>query len=317
MRIAIFGTGGAGGYFGAQLARAREEVVFIARGAHLEAIRAQGLHVETSRGPILIHPAQATDDPAQVGVVDAVILGVKAWQVPDAARAIQPMIGPGTFVVPLQNGVEAPWQLAEVLGEAHVLGGLCATMSWVIGPGRIRSLGDAHFVKFGELDGRPSERVGRLREAFERAGVTVKVPPDIRMALWEKLLFVVSFGGVGAVTGAPIGVIRTLPETRRMIERCMVEILAVARAHNVALPDGTVERSMAFVDSLAPSGTTSLQRDIGDGKPSELEAWNGAVVRLGRQVGVATPTHEFLYHSLLPREMRARGQTWGEAQSSD
>jgi len=309
MRIAIFGTGGVGGYFGAQLARGGEEVVFVARGAHLQAIRAHGLLVETSQGPIAVHPARATDDPAQVGAVDAVILGVKAWQVPEAARAIQPMIGPETFVVPLQNGVEAPWQLVEALGEDHVLGGLCATMSWVVGPGRIRSLGDAHFIKFGELDGRQSERVGRLRQAFERAGVTVNVPADIRMALWEKLLFVVSFGGVGAVTGAPIGVIRALPETRRMLERCMVEILAVARAHQVALPDGTVERSMAFVDSLAPSGTTSLQRDVGDGKPSELEAWNGAVVRLGRQVGVATPTHEFLYHSLLPREMRARGET--------
>ena len=308
MRIAIYGTGGVGGYFGAQLANAGEQVVFLARGAHLAAIRSHGLHIETSRGSLLIHPANATDDPSQVGVVDAVILGVKAWQVPEAARAIRPLIGPETFVVPMQNGVEAPWQLAEALGEAHVLGGLCATMSWVVGPGRIRSLGDAHFVKFGELDGRPSERVERLRAAFERAGVVVKVPFDIRAALWEKLLFVVSFGGVGAVTGAPIGVIRALPETRRMLERCMEEIFAVARAHDVALSEGAVERSMGFVDSLAPGGTTSLQRDIGDGKPSELEAWNGAVVRLGRQVGVATPTHEFLYHSLLPREMRARGE---------
>ena len=136
----------------------------------------------------------------------------------------------------------------------------------------------------------------------------VEVPSDIQVSLWEKFLFVVSFGGVGAVTRAPIGVIRTLPETRRLLEECLREIFAVARARQVALSDGSVEKSMAFLDSLAPSGTTSLQRDIADGKPSELEAWNGAVVRLGREVGVTTPIHEFIYYSLLPLELRARGK---------
>jgi len=308
MRIAIFGTGGAGGYFGAQLARAGQDVIFIARGEHLQAIHTQGLRVETSKGEIVIHPAQATDDPAQVGVVDSVIVGVKTWQVTDAARAMQPMIGPETFVVPLQNGVEAPSQLAGVLGVEHVLGGLCGTMSWIVGPGHIRSIGEAHFIKFGELDKRPSERAEQLRQAFERAGVKVEVPSDIHVALWEKLLFVVSFGGVGAVTRAPIGVIRTLPETRWQLEQCMREIFAVAHARQIALSDGIIKKSMMFIDSLAPSGTTSLQRDIAEGKPSELEAWNGAVVRLGLGVGVATPLHEFIYHTLLPLELRARGK---------
>jgi 2-dehydropantoate 2-reductase len=308
MRIAIFGTGGAGGHFGAELASGGEEVVFIARGAHLQAIRTQGLRVETPKGEIRIHPAQASDDPAQVGVVDAVIVGVKAWQVTEAARAIRPMVGPQTFVVPLQNGVEAPAQLSAVLGAAHVLGGLCATISWVAGPGHIRSLGAMHFIKFGELDNRPSERSKGLRQAFERAGVRAEIPADIHAALWEKFLFVASWGGLGAVTRAPIGVIRALPETRRMLEGCMREIHAVARARQVALPDGVVERSIAFLDSLAPSGTTSLQRDIADGKPSELEAWNGSVVRLGQAAGVATPLHEFIADCLLPLEMRARGQ---------
>jgi 2-dehydropantoate 2-reductase len=308
MRIAIFGVGGAGGYFGAQLARAGEDVIFIARGEHLKAIRRQGLRVETPKGEIVIQPAQAADDPAQVGVVDSVIVGVKAWQVTDAARAMQPMIGPETFVVPLQNGVEAPSQLERVLGADHVLGGLCGTMSWMVGPGHIRSIGEAHFIKFGELDKRPSGRAEQLRQAFERAGVKVEVPSDIHVALWEKFLFVVSFGGVGAVTRAPIGVIRTLPETRWQLEQCMREIFVVARARQIALSDDIIEKSMMFLDSLAPSGTTSLQRDIADGKPSELEAWNGSVVRLGREVGVATPIHEFIYHTLLPLELRARGK---------
>jgi 2-dehydropantoate 2-reductase len=308
MPIAIFGAGGAGGYFGAQLARAGEEVIFIARKEHLQAIRTYGLRVETSKGKIVIQPAQASDNPVQVGVVDAVILGVKAWQVTEAARIMKPMIGPETFVVPLQNGVEASSQLAVILGAKHVLDGLCGTMSWIVGPGHIRSIGEVHFIKFGELDKRPSERTEQLRKAFERAGVKVEVPSDIHVALWEKFLFVVSFGGVGAVTRAPIGVIRTLTETRRLLEQCMHEIFEVARARQIALSDGIVEKTMMFLDSLAPSGTTSLQRDIADGKPSELDAWNGAVVRLGQEVGITTPLHSFIYNSLLPLELQARGQ---------
>jgi 2-dehydropantoate 2-reductase len=311
MRIAVFGTGGAGGYFGAQLARAGEDVTFIARGEHLQAIREHGLTIETPKGKIVIRPARATDDPAQVGVVDVVLVGVKSWQVLDAAHAMRPLIGPATFAVPLQNGVEAASQLASVLGVDHVLGGLCGTLSWVSGPGRIRSIGDVHFVKIGELDSRPSERAERLRAAFERAGVTVEIPSDMRQALWAKFLFVVSLGGVGAVARAPVGVIRAVPETRQMLTRCMQEILAFARARQVPLADTIVADTMAFVDSLAPDGSTSLQRDIAEGKPSELEAWNGAVVRLGREARVSTPLHEFIYHSLLPRELRARGQRVG------
>jgi 2-dehydropantoate 2-reductase len=308
MRIAIFGTGGAGGYFGAQLARAGEDVTFIARGEHLQAILKHGLIVETPKGGIVIQPAQATDDPAQVGVVDVVLVGVKSWQVLEAAHAIRPLIGPSTFAVPLANGVEAASQLASVLGSDHVLGGLCGTLSWLIGPGRIRSIGEVHFVKIGELDNRASERAERLRAAFERAGVNVEVPSDMRQALWGKFLFVVSLGGVGAVARAPVGVIRTVPESRQMLTQCMQEILAVARARQVPLADAIVADTLAFVDSLAPDGTTSLQRDIVEGKPSELEAWNGAVVRLGREADVPTPLHEFIYHTLLPQELRARGQ---------
>ena len=309
MRVAIFGTGGAGGYFGAQLARAGEDVTFIARGEHLQAIRAHGLTVETPHGEIVIQPARATDDPSQAGVADVVLVGVKSWQVVEAAHAMRPLIGPETFAVPLQNGVEAAAQLAEVLGANHVVGGVCGTLSWVIAPGRIRSIGDVHFVKLGELDNRVSERCERLRAAFERAGVNVEIPADIRQALWGKFLFVVSLGGVGAVTRVPVGVIRTVPETRQMLIRCMQEILAVARARDVPLADEIVADRLAFIDSLAPDGTTSLQRDIVEGKPSELEAWNGAVVRLGREAGVPTPLHEFIYHSLLPQELSARAET--------
>jgi 2-dehydropantoate 2-reductase len=307
MRIIVFGTGGAGGFFGAQLARAGEDVTFIARGEHLRAIRANGLRLETPAGEIVISPAQATDDPTEITGVEVVLLGVKAWQVREAARMMRPAIGPETFVVPLQNGVDAASELATVLGSGHILAGLCGTFSRVTAPGRIRSVGSANFIKFAELDNRPSDRAIRLREAFRKAGVAVEIPSDVHKALWEKFLTVTSVGGVGAVTRAAIGVTRAMPETRRLLEQCMNEVFAVARSRGIALADAIVADSMAFIDTLAADGTTSLQRDIIDGKPSELEYWNGAVARLAREQGVAAPTHDFIYHALLPQEQRARG----------
>src|SRR5262245_20795215 len=224
MRIAVFGVGGAGGYFGARLAQAGEDVIFIARGPHLQAIREHGLRLETATGPFSVRPTLATDDPRQVGHVDVVLLGVKAWQVTEAARAIQPMIGPDTFVLPMQNGVEAPAQIAAILGAEHVVGGLCGTVSFVVCPGQIRSVGDVHFIKSGELLKQSSDRTDRLRQAFVRANVTVEVPTDIQVALWEKFLFVVAWGAVGAVTRATVGVLRGVPETRRLLEEGMREI---------------------------------------------------------------------------------------------
>jgi 2-dehydropantoate 2-reductase len=306
MRIAVFGTGAVGGYFGGRLAQAGEKVVFIARGEQLRALRDHGLRVDSPKGDFAVRPVQATDDPAQVGTVDAVLVGVKAWQVPEAARAMRPLVGPATFVVPLQNGVEAPDRLAAVLGAEHVLGGLCRIVSQLVEPGHVRHAGLEPYVALGELDNRRSERAERLRGAFARAGVKAEIPPDIHVAMWEKFLFIASFSGVGAVTRAPAGVLRSLPETRSMLEQAMHEVLAVARARGIALPEESIPRTMALIDGLPPNGTASMQRDIIQGRPSELESQNGAVVRLGQEVGVATPLHAFIYHSLLPLELRAR-----------
>ena len=308
MRILIYGAGGAGGFFGAQLARAGEEVIFLARGAHLQAIKRDGLRIDMPEGEIVIQPAQATDNPADAGKVDVVILGVKAWQVREAAEAMRPVIGPDTFVVPLQNGVDAPAELAAVLGAEHVAGGTCATISWLTAPGRIRSVMSSNFIRFGELDNRPSERVVRLKDAFKRSGTNVEVPADIQRALWSKFLVVTAFGGVGAVTRAPIGVTRSLPETRRMLEQCMEEVLAVAQARRVAMFDNAVAESMSVLDSIGGNATASLQRDIADGRPTELDYWNGAVVRLGREAEVPTPTHSFIVRSLLPLHLQAVGK---------
>ena len=309
MRIAVFGTGGIGGYFGGRLAQAGEDVVFIARGEHLKAMRTNGLRVDSVKGDFVIKPVQATDDPKQVGIVDMVLVGVKAWQVPEAAQAMRSMVGPHTFVLPLQNGVEAPSQLAAVLGAEHVLGGLCGLMVFIAGPGHIRHAAVDPFIGFGELDNRPSERVETLSQVFSKAqGIRLENPPDIHVGLWRKFLFVTASTGVGAVTQAPMGIYRSQPGTRKMLEQVAEEICHVARARKIALPQDVVSMGMALIDSLPPEGTTSIQRDIMNGRPSELESLNGAVVRLGKEMGVETPVNAFIYYSLLPMEMRARGQ---------
>lgn len=308
MRIAVFGTGGVGGYFGGRLAQAGEEVVFIARGDHLRAMLADGLRVESVRGDFWLKPVEATDDPASVRQVDAVLVCVKAWQVPAAAQALRPLIGPHSFVVPFQNGVEAPLQLAATLGKEHVLGGLCRISSFVAGPGHIRHVGIEPSVAFGEMDRRRSQRAGQLLAAFERAGVTAEVPEDIHVAMWEKFLFIASISGVGAVTRAPAGAMRAVPETRLLLQQAMEEVVSLARALAVELPGAVVERTMNFIDGLPEGTLASMQRDIIAGLPSELDAQNGAILRLGRERGVPTPTHTFIYSSLLPQELRARGE---------
>lgn len=309
MRVAIFGTGGVGGYFGGRLAEAGEDVIFIARGEHLQKMQRNGLRVDSVAGDFLIDPVQATDDPAQAGQVDVILVGVKAWQVPAAAVAMQPLVGPDTFVVPLQNGVEAPGQLAAVLGKERVLGGFCRVMSFIEAPGHIRHAGIDPYIAFGELDNRTSDRAQRLQHAFSQTkGVTAEIPADIHAAMWRKFLFIASISGVGAVTRAPADVMRTVPETRRLLEQAMEEVVALAQARDVALTDADVSQSMATVDNIPAGGTASMQRDILEGRPSELESQNGAVVRLAQEAGVAVPLHTFLYGALLPLEQRARGE---------
>ena len=308
MRIAIFGVGGIGAYFGWRLARSGEEVVFVARGENLRTLSSRGLTVETPEGTSVLHPLRAIGDPSEAGHVDAVILGVKSWQVTEAAEAIRPMIGPETCVVPLQNGLEAPVILSKTIGPGHVLGGLCHIVVSIVGPGHIRHAAAEPHVAFGELNNEPSERTLRLHEAFSRAGVKCTIPPDIDLAMWEKFLLIASFSAVAAVTRAPAGVIRSLPETRRMLEESMEEIVAVARARGVNLTRDNIGFAMAFIDGLTPEATASMQRDIMAGRPSELGEQAGAVVRLGLEAGQATPINSAMYWSLLPQELRSRGK---------
>lgn len=307
LTIAVFGTGATGGYFGGRLAEAGEDVRFVARGAHLAALREHGLAVQSVAGDFRVHPVRAAADPAELGPVDVVLVAVKAWQVPEAAEAMRPLVGERTFIVPLQNGIEAPGQLAAVLGAERVLGGFCSILASLDGPGRIRHMGVVPYVAFGELDGSTSPRAEVLRAAFARTrGVTVEVPADIRAAMWNKFLFIAALSGVGAVSRVPAGVIRSLPETRELLRQALEEIYSVALRSGVALPADAVARTLEFIDGLPPDGTASMQRDVLAGRPSELEAQVGAVVRLGERLEVEVPVHRTIYAALLPQERRAR-----------
>ena len=308
MRIAIFGAGGIGGYLGGRLTQAGEEVVLIARGEHLQAIRDRGLKVDSIKGDFVARPSLVTSDPKNVGFVDVIILGVKSWQVVDAAEAMRPMIGPNTFVVPMQNGVEAPGQLSSVLGENAVVVGLGGLISYIGGPGHIVHQGGDPFVSFGESDDSTTERTHRLLEAFQNAGVNANIPDNVHAALWGKLAFMAANSGVGAITRVPSGQWRNLDGSWDMAQRVVQEVLAVAVEKGIEMPTDAFSSAISRLQGSPPDGTSSMQRDLMDGKPSELEVQNGGVVRLGLEVGVPTPVNSLIYHSLLPQEIRARGE---------
>jgi len=308
MRIAVFGTGAVGGYFGARLAQAGHDIVFIARGEHLRTIKSSGLRVDSLAGDFVLNRAQATDQPADVGPVEAVLVGVKTWQIVDAAKQIRSLLAQDTMVVPLQNGVDAIDELSTTLGKHHVVGGLCKLIAWQVGHGHICHGGADPVLTFGELDNVATDRIKKFHNAFVNVqGVDANIANNIYAELWTKFMLIAGWSGMGAITRSPVGVFRSQPETRPMLERILDEVYAVACARNISLPANSVEACLRVFDSLPASGTASMQRDIMDGLPSELDYQNGAVVRLGQEVGVPTPVNDFIYSSLLPMERRARG----------
>jgi 2-dehydropantoate 2-reductase len=307
LKIAIYGAGGLGGYYGTRLACAGNDVAFIARGAHLQAIRERGLQVYSPLGDMHLPAPPATDDPADIGPVDLVVVAVKTWQIPEVAAAMGPLLGPDTVVLPFLNGVEASDELAAVIGSERVLGGLSKVFSKVESPGVIHHFTQNVFVAFGELDGSDSERTRTLAEVFSAAGIDAAGSPEIRVELWKKLLLVSSWAGLGALARSPMGVMREEPGVRTLIARSMDEGLAVAQATGHEIDRAYKDEMWAFYGAMPAGATASMQRDIMDGRPSELDAWNGAVCRFGARAGVETPVHSFTYHTLLPMERRARG----------
>ncbi len=305
MKIAIFGSGGVGGYFGGLLARAGRDVTFIARGAHLRAIRERGLQVRSVHGDFTVAPAQATDDPASLGPVDYVVVGLKHYHLAGAASQLKPLVGAETTVVPLLNGVDAHEILGNDLGEAHLVGGLCSIISMVESPGVIRQVSQLRRVVVGELDGSKSARVERLIQAWVECGAQAEHSDDILADIWTKFLFIASLSGVNALARATIGEMRSCPPTRELYVAAMREVEAIARSRSVNLPDDIVEHTLALTDRFESEATASMQRDVEAGKPFELEAFSGKIVRLGEELGVETPVHRALYALLRPALVKA------------
>lgn len=305
MRFAIVGTGGVGGYFGGLLAHAGHDVTFIARGDHLRAIRQEGLRVLSAHGDFYVRPAQATDDGTGVGPVDWVIFTVKTYQAGPAMEAMRPLVGPDTSILTLQNGVETPESLASHYGQDRVVPGAVWVVSAVEAPGVIRQASPYRRLVFGESSGPANPRTRRLFDAFAPTGPQVEVAEDIHRVLWTKFLFIASFSGLSSVIRLPAEDVRALPETRAVLLAAMREVEAVARAKGVTLDADVVEKTMRFVDDLAPGTTSSMQRDADAGRRLEVDAMSGYLSRTGRETGVPTPAHDFIYAVLKPLDLRA------------
>jgi 2-dehydropantoate 2-reductase len=305
MKIMVMGSGGMGAYYGGLLAQQGNDVTFIARGAHLEAIRANGLKVKSIFGDFTIAPARATDSPTEVGPVDLILFCVKTYNTDEAVEEIQSAIGPQTTVLSLQNGVDAVERIGKIISLEHVLGGATWISSAVEAPGVIKQVSQFRRIVFGELDGTRSERIQSIYEVLQKTGITVEVSEDILKILWTKFVFISSASSLGSLTRLPIGDYRSVPETRAMITGLMAEVESVASAQGIALDEDVVQKSLEFMDNAAPHIKASMQLDVESGRLTELASMVGVIGRKGRELGVPTPVADFVYASLLPIELKA------------
>lgn len=294
MKIGILGTGGVGGYFGAKLAHAGNEVKFIARGKHLQAIKESGLFVKSTKGDIHIKSAKASDDIHYLSDCEMVILGTKAWQVKQIAPALAKTVSKETIILPLQNGVMALEELAEYFDRNQILGGLCMIFSSIEAPGIINHKGLEPLITFGEIDKSVKERTLHLKNIFERADIGYTLSLDIESAIWRKFILI-CLSGLGAITNSGYGLLRETPETRQIMVDVLTEVSLIAKAKNVNLKTDIVQESLQIVDSYPAESMSSLARDVINGNPSEIEYQNGTVVRLGKEVGIDTPANRFIY----------------------
>jgi 2-dehydropantoate 2-reductase len=298
MRIAVIGAGGIGAIYGAALAKAGNDVTFVARGAHLAAMRQNGLRIEGDRGETVIRPAEATDDIAAIGPVDYVLLCTKLWDVESAGAQLRPIVGPATAVVPVQNGVDAHERLIPILGAEAVMGGSAFVTGAIVAPGVVRQTGTYFRIAFGELGGGISARGERLRDACVSAGLDVNLSEDIMVPLWEKFLVLVPLANVNALTRVPLGRYRADPDSWGLVEASLDETAAVGRAEGVRLPPDCVEQSLAMLRSMPEHHMTSMCNDLLRGNRLELPWFAGKVVELGRRHGIPTPVNSFVYAAL-------------------
>jgi 2-dehydropantoate 2-reductase len=294
MRITIMGSGGVGGYFGARLAQAGSDVTFVARGAHLAALRAEGLRVRSPLGDIHIARPQVTDTPADAGSADLVLFGVKLWDTEAAAASVRPLIGPDTAVISFQNGVVKDDLLRAALGDGAVAGGVCYIAATIEAPGVIRHTGTMQKLVFGEFDGRRSPRLAAFAQACEAAGITYELSDAVRRSLWEKFVFLVGLSATTTAARVPIGVIRSHPRSRALLHDLMDEVVQVARAEGVDLPADFAAQRLAFADGLPPAMSASMHHDLQRGARLELPWLSGDVVARGLRLGVPTPCNQAL-----------------------
>ena len=299
MRIAIMGSGGAGGFFGARLQQGGADVAFIARGAHLAAMRDNGLTIESAHEPIRLPKVNATDDPKEIGPVDIVLFAVKLWDTESAARSLKPIMGSDTGIISLQNGVQKDDVLRGIFGAAAVMGG-SAYMATMIGrPGVIVQTGSIQRLVFGEYDGRRSPRALALLEAARAGGIDAEISDDIRRALWEKYVFLTAMSGATTSMRLPIGPIRENPRTRQFLLDLMREAVAVGRAQGVALPADFAEQRISFIDGLPADMTASMHHDLQRGQRLEVAWLSGGVADMGAALGVPTPANRAVYDILI------------------
>ena len=305
MKIAIIGTGGVGGYFGGKLAKAGYDVTFLARGEHLLAIQHNGLTVKSILGDFTIDPVKVTDRIDTIGLTDLVILGVKAWQVKDISKELLTIIKKDTTVLPLQNGVMAAEEMRENINQENIIGGLCRIISKIEAPGVITHSGMEPSIILGELNYSGTERIELIKNIFEKSGINSQISDDITADLWKKFIGI-CVSGLLAVTKTTYGELRELNETRQLMIEMLKEIYLLSQKIGINIDSGFVEKTISVIDTYPYGSTSSLTRDVWEGRPSEIEYQNGAVVRLGEKYGVDTPVNRFVYYTILPMDLKAR-----------
>lgn len=298
MKIAIIGSGGVGGYFGARLAASGEDVTFVARGKHLDAMRENGLKVLSALGDLHLPVVQATSDVGTIGPVDVVMIAVKLWATEEAAQSAKPLVGPNTVAVSFQNGVIAVDTLTSMLGRDHVMGGVANIAALIEEPGVIRHNGTMASLFFGEFDGRPAARSKALYDACVKAGIKVELVTDIQRTIWEKFVRLVTLSAMTALTRMPIGAVRADPDTRALLQQVMEEVVAVGRARGIGFDANIVPDQMKIIDGYPPAMVASMCGDLRRGNRLELPWLSGAVARLGRELGIPTPANQFVYAAL-------------------
>lgn len=306
MKILIYGIGGVGGFIGGKLAQTQHQVTFIARGAHLKAIQENGLSVESITGNFTAYPHHATDDLSTIDTPDLVIFGTKSWQLEKVAKEILQYTNDSTLFLPLQNGANNTEILNTVLPKQQVLAGLCRMISFIKSPGVISNPDIPPTFLFGEQDNTRTPRVNAILAIFKEAGLHAEIPENIQVAIWQKFLFITTVSAIGGLTRAPIGVMRDTPYIKDLMLKTAQEVAAVAKAKGIPLPEDTINKTFAAIARQAPNTTASTQRDLMEGKPSELENFNGFIVKEGKKLGVPTPVNELIYELLLQQEIEAR-----------